>query len=111
MAILPPTEVLPLASLVTPKAHGVASHVLARSAAGNITLFAFDAGEEMGEHTVPFDVLVLTLEGELILVIDDREIRTAPQTVVLVPGHVPYAVRADAAARMLLIALRDSPAS
>jgi len=50
-----------LDALVTPTAQGIASRVLARTAAGNITLFAFDAGEELSEHTAPFDALVLTL--------------------------------------------------
>ena len=48
---LQPGEVLALDALVTPTAKGIASRVLARSAAGNITLFAFDAGEELAEHT------------------------------------------------------------
>jgi quercetin dioxygenase-like cupin family protein len=41
--------------------------VLARTAAGNITLFAFDAGEELSEHTAPFDALVLTLARSALL--------------------------------------------
>ena len=58
---LPPGELLALDVLVTPTDRGIASRVLARTAAGNITLFAFDAGEELSEHTAPFDALVLTL--------------------------------------------------
>jgi quercetin dioxygenase-like cupin family protein len=72
---LPPAEALPLASLVTPTAQGIASRVLARTASGNITLFAFDAGEELSEHTAPFDALVLTLDGALTLTIGGREVR------------------------------------
>ena len=61
---LQPGELLALDTLVTPTAQGIASRVLARTAAGNITLFAFDAGEELSEHTAPFDALVLTLVRE-----------------------------------------------
>jgi quercetin dioxygenase-like cupin family protein len=82
--------------------------VLARTAAGNITLFAFDAGEELSEHTAPFDALALTVYGALILTIGGTEVRTAPQTIVLMPANVPHAVRAAEASRMLLIMLRDS---
>ena len=67
---LPPAEAFPLDSLVTPTEKGIASRVLARTAGGNVTLFAFDAGEELSEHTAPFDALVLTLDGALTL--DDR---------------------------------------
>jgi hypothetical protein len=60
-------ELFELDGLVTPTPQGIASRVLARTAAGNITLFAFDAGEELSEHTAPFDALVLTLSGSLAL--------------------------------------------
>ena len=67
---------------------------MARTAAGNITLFAFDAGEELSEHTTPFDALVLTLSGSLVLTIGGKEVRTAPQTIVRLPANVPHAVQA-----------------
>lgn len=107
---LPPGELFALDGLVTPTAQGIASRVLARTAGGNITLFAFDADEELSEHTAPFDALVLTLSGGLALTIGGRELRTTPQSVVLMPANVPHAVRATEPARMLLIMLRE-PAS
>lgn len=105
---LTPGELFTLDSLVTPTAQGIASRVLARTAAGNITLFAFDAGEELSEHAAPFDALVLTVSGALVLTIGGVEVRTAPQTIVLMPANVPHAVRATEASRMLLIMLRDA---
>ena len=103
---LPPGELFALDDLVTPTSHGIASRVLARTAAGNITLFAFDAGEELSEHTAPFDALVLTLSGSLVLTIGGHEVRTRPQSVALMPANVPHAVRATESSRMLLIMLR-----
>src|SRR5688500_17654859 len=96
-----------LDALVSPTPHGIASRVLASTAAGNITLFAFDAGEELSEHTAPFAALLLTLSGGLVLTIGGQEVPAAPQTIVLMPAHVPHAVRATAASRMLLIMLRE----
>jgi quercetin dioxygenase-like cupin family protein len=107
---LPAGELFSLDALVSPTAQGIASRVLARSAAGNITLFAFDAGEELSEHTAPFDALVLTLSGALTLTIGGRDVGTTPQTLVRMPANVPHAVRATAVSRMLLIMLRE-PAS
>jgi quercetin dioxygenase-like cupin family protein len=104
---LPPGELFSLDGLVTPTAHGIASRVLARTAAGNITLFAFDADEELSEHTAPFDALVLTLSGALTLTIGGRDVRTTPQTMVLMPANVSHAVRAEEPSRMLLIMLRE----
>jgi quercetin dioxygenase-like cupin family protein len=96
-----------LDALVAPTAHGIASRVLARTAAGNITLFAFDAGEELAEHTAPFDALALTVSGAMVLTIGGVDVPTAPQTIVLMPANVAHAVRAVEASRMLLIMLRD----
>ena len=103
---LVPGEVFTLDSLITPTAHGIASRVLARSAAGNITLFAFDNGEELSEHTAPFDALVLTLSGSFTVTIGGVSVRTEPQSLVLMPANVPHAVRATEASRMLLVMLR-----
>jgi quercetin dioxygenase-like cupin family protein len=101
-------QLFSLDSLITPTSHGISSRVLARAAAGNVTLFAFDAGEELSEHTAAFEALALTLTGALVMTIGGTEVRAAPQTIVLMPAGVPHAVRAVEASRMLLIMLRES---
>jgi quercetin dioxygenase-like cupin family protein len=101
-------ELFALDALVTPTVQGIASRVLARSAGGNVTLFAFDAGEELSEHKAPFDALVVTLSGALTVTIGGTPVTTAPQTVVLMPADVPHAVHAIEPSRMLLIMLRGS---
>ena len=104
---LPPAEALPLDSLITPTKQGIASRVLARTAGGNITLFAFDAGEELAEHSAPFDALVMALDGALVLTIGGKPVQAAPGTIVLMPAAVPHAVYASEPSRMLLIMLRE----
>ena len=103
-------EALRLADLIAPTERGIASRVLAKNGGGNVTLFAFDAGEGLSEHTAPFDALVLVLEGALTLTIGGQPVAATPDTVVLMPGHVPHAVDATVASRMLLIMLRDPKA-
>jgi len=103
---LPPAEVLLLQSLVTPTVRGIASRVLAKSAAGNLTLFAFDAGEGLTEHSSPFDALVMVLDGALTLTIGGTPLRATPGTIVRMPANVPHAVDASEPARMLLLMLR-----
>ncbi len=107
---LTPGKLFTLDALVTPTEQGIASRVLARTGGGTITLFAFDAGEELSEHTAPFDALVLTLSGALVLTIGGVDVSTAPQTIVLMPANVPHAVRAVEASRMLLRMLRPAAA-
>jgi quercetin dioxygenase-like cupin family protein len=102
-----PARALALATLVNPTANGIASRVLARTGGGNVTLFAFDAGQGLEEHTSPFDALVLVLEGALALRIGGEEVRGTPGTIVRMPGGVPHALEAPEPTRMLLIMLRE----
>jgi quercetin dioxygenase-like cupin family protein len=109
--VLPPAEVISLQSLITPTEQGIASRILAKSSGGNLTLFAFDTGQGLTEHTSPFDALVLVLEGSVTLTIGGSPVRAAPGTVVRMPAGVPHALDAPEACRMLLIMLRDLSAS
>ena len=105
---IPAGEAHALADLIAPTPHGIASRVLARTSGGNLTLFAFDAGETLSEHTTPFDALVMVLEGALSLTIGGAKVAAAPGTIVRMPANVPHAVEAVTAARMLLIMLKDA---
>ena len=107
-AQIPPSEALRVAELITPTAHGIASRVLAKTSGGNVTLFAFDAGEGLSEHTTPFDALVLVVEGSLTLTIGGTPVHAVPGTIVRMPAGVPHAVDATAASKMLLVMLRET---
>jgi len=107
---LPAAEALPLHALLSETPHGIASRVLAKASGGSLTLFAFDAGEGLTEHTTPFDALVLVLEGALTLTIGGTPVLAEPGTIVRMPAAVPHAVQAEQPARMLLVMLRDQPA-
>ena len=103
---LPPGEPLSLDSLITPTAHGIASRILGKAAGGNMTLFAFDEGQGLTEHTSPFDAFVLVLDGALRLTIGGTLVRATPGTIVRMPADIPHAVDAPEACRMLLIMLK-----
>lgn len=105
--MIPPAEALALQSLVTATEQGIASRVLAKTTGGNVTLFAFDAGQGLTEHTSPFDALVMVLEGALTLTIGGKPVRATPGTLVRMPADVPHGIDAPEPARMLLIMLRD----
>lgn len=107
---IPAAEALFLADLIAPAEHGIASRVLAKNGGGSITLFAFDAGEGLSEHTTPFDALVLTLEGTLRLTIGGQAVSATPGTIVRLPADLPHAVDTVVASRMLLIMLREPKA-
>ena len=107
-AIIPPSQALVLADLIAMPDHGIASRVLSKTSGGNVTLFAFDAGEGLSEHTAPFDALVLVIDGSLKLTIGGANVDASPGTIVRLPARVPHAVDAVAASRMLLIMLRET---
>ena len=60
-ATIPAAEALRLNDLIAPTDRGIASRVLAKTGGGNVTLFAFDAGEGLTEHTTPYDALARML--------------------------------------------------
>ena len=105
---IPESTALPLQTLVTPTPHGIASRILSKTNGGSVTLFAFDAGEGLTEHTAPFDALVVVLDGRLLLTIGGVEVVATPGTVVRMPAGVPHAVDAPEASRMLLTMLRGA---
>ena len=105
--MIPPAEALPLPSLITPTEQGIASRILGKTSGGSLTLFAFDAGRGLTEHTSPFDAFVLVLEGWLTLTIGGSPVQARPGTIVRMPAHMPHALEAPEPCRMLLIMLRD----
>src|SRR4029450_4008158 len=93
-ATIPPAKALPLHSLTTLTEQGIASRVLAKTSGGNLTLFAFHAGQGLAEHRSPFDALVLVLEGTLTLTSGGTAVRATPGTIVRMPADVAHAVDA-----------------
>lgn len=108
---IPPAEALPLPELITATPHGIASRILSKNGGGSLTLFAFDAGQGLSEHTAPFDAIVMVLDGRLALTIGGKEVMAAAGTIVRMPANVPHAVDAPEPARMLLTMLREPKAS
>jgi quercetin dioxygenase-like cupin family protein len=87
----------------------IVSRVLAKSTGGNVTLFAFDRGQGLSEHTAPFDALVQVVDGTLDLTIGGHEVRLRAGEIVRMPADVPHALQAAEASRMVLTMLRDQP--
>ena len=100
-------EALSLSALITPTEGGIASRVLAKTSGGNLTLFVFDAGQGLTEHTSPFEAFVMVLEGACTLTIGGTPVRATPGTVVRMPADVPHALEAIETTRLLLVMLRE----
>ena len=97
----------PLAGLVDYQEGSIVSRTLLKRAAGNVTLFAFDRGQELSEHTTPHDALLMCVEGTAETYIQDEQRRLAAGDLILLPANVPHAVRASERFKMLLIMIRQ----
>lgn len=103
---LPPSTVHSLLGLVAYGEGAVVSRTLVAGAAGTVTLFAFDAGQELSEHSAPFDALAQVLEGEADITIAGISHRVGAGELVLMPANVPHALSAPVAFKMLLTMIR-----
>ena len=97
-----------LKDLVAVADGAIVSRVLAKAGGGNVTLFAFDGGQGLSEHTAPFDALVQVVDGTMELTIGGTPVVVGSGEISLMPADVPHAVRAVEASRMLLTMLRGS---
>ena len=95
-----------LAALVAYGAGAVVSRTLAENEVGTLTLFAFDAGQGLSEHSVPFDAIVQILDGQAELTIGGEPVTAAAGQMVLMPANVPHAVKAPQRFKMLLTMFR-----
>ena len=97
-----------LASLVEYQAGSVVSREVVRKPTGTVTVFAFDAGQGLSEHTAPFDAVVQVLDGEVMLTIGGKEIPAVAGETVLMPANVPHSLHATQPFKMLLTMIRGS---
>lgn len=101
-----PGQAHALADLVAYQPGSIVSRTLYRGATGTLTLFAFDQGQALSEHTAPFDAFVLVLDGEAEVTVGGTPTRARAGDLVLMPGGTPHAVSAPARFKMLLVMFR-----
>jgi quercetin dioxygenase-like cupin family protein len=104
---LPAAEALALTGLVNYQDGSVVSRTLVAKPTGTVTLFAFDEGQSLSEHTAPFDALVQMVEGEAEITIAGKPVRAAAGELVLMPANQPHALKALSRFKMLLTMIRS----
>ena len=106
MSTAPKAEVLTLSEMVSYQDSSVVSRQITKAEAGNVTLFAFDEGQELSEHTAPFDALVYVVEGKAEIVISGKSFQLDSGDAIIMPANEPHAVRAPGPFKMLLTMIR-----
>lgn len=97
-----------LTDLIDYQARSVVSQTLVKARTGTVTVFAFDAGEGLSEHTAPFDALLFVVEGRATVRIGSEEHAMSGGDIILLPASAPHAVQAVDRFKMLLIMIRDN---
>ena len=95
-----------LPDLIDYQEGSVVSRTIVDKEAGTITLFAFDEGQGLSEHTAPFDALVYNLDGEVEVTISGKAVRLKKGEMVIMPANEPHALQAVSPFKMLLIMIR-----
>jgi quercetin dioxygenase-like cupin family protein len=99
-------QVVEACGLVQYQQGAIVSRTLIKKPTGTVTLFAFDKGQELSEHTAPFDALAHVLDGETEITISGKPLQLAAGQMVLMPANQPHAVRATARFKMMLVMVR-----
>lgn len=95
-----------LKDLVEYQDGSVVSREIVTKKTGTVTLFAFDQGQGLSEHTAPFDATVVCLDGEVEVSISDKLVHLKAGEMVIMPAHEPHSLKAAKKFKMLLIMIR-----
>jgi quercetin dioxygenase-like cupin family protein len=99
-------KVLTMTDLVAYQAGSVVSKTVLDKTIGTITLFAFDAGEGLSEHTAPYDAFVQVIDGEAEVTIAGALHMVQAGQILIMPANQPHALRAAKRFKMLLVMIR-----
>jgi quercetin dioxygenase-like cupin family protein len=95
-----------MADLVVYQAGSVVSRVILKQGTGNVTVFAFDRGQGLSEHTTPFDALVHILDGAAEITVGGTPHDLRAGEMILMPASIPHALKANERFKMALTMIR-----
>jgi quercetin dioxygenase-like cupin family protein len=100
-------QALNMSGLVDYQEGSVVSRTLIDKKTGTVTLFAFDKGQALSEHTAPFDALVNIIDGEAEIIISGNEHRVKKGEMIIMPAGEPHALKAVEKFKMVLVMIRS----
>jgi quercetin dioxygenase-like cupin family protein len=100
-------EVQSLARCVDYQEGSVVSREILKKQTGTLTVFAFDQGQGLSEHTAPFDALVNVIDGEAEILVDGQRHIVRADEFIILPANVPHALKAEVKFKMLLVMLKS----
>lgn len=103
----PPSKILSFNDLVEYSQDGVISKQVIKAQTGNVTLFSFDLGQGLSEHSAPFDALVQIIEGNARITIGGEPFELIANQSIIMPANIPHALYAVSAFKMILTMIRS----
>ncbi|MGD0078775.1 MAG: cupin domain-containing protein [Sedimentisphaerales bacterium] len=95
-----------LSALINYADNSIVSKTIIDKPVGTITLFAFDKGQKLSEHTAPYDAVVQIIEGSASLTIGGKSSTVCTGQIIVMPANIPHAVVAKEKFKMMLIMIR-----
>lgn len=96
-----------LTDLINYQNNSIVSKEIIKGENGNITVFAFDEGEGLSEHTAPFDVLIHAIEGEAEIMISRKKHNLKEGDIIILPANEPHSVKAVKRFKMMLVMIKN----
>ncbi|NQT95585.1 MAG: cupin domain-containing protein [Candidatus Omnitrophica bacterium] len=101
------SQALSLSSLIDYQDASVVSKTIISKSSGTVTLFAFDKGQGLSEHTAPFDALVYIVDGTSTITISGKKMRSKTGDIIVMPANKPHALKAIERFKMLLVMIKN----
>jgi quercetin dioxygenase-like cupin family protein len=102
-----PAKVFDLPELIEYQTEAIVSRTLIKQSTGTVTLFAFDADQELSEHTAPFDAMIQICEGEAEITISGKLHHLSAGQIIIMPAGKPHAVKAVKSFKMMLTMIKE----
>lgn len=99
--------VLKIKEMIAYQEGSIVSKEIIKKTSGTVTMFAFDQGQGLSEHTAPFDALVHVLDGEVEIAISGEPYRLSEGEMIIMPGGKPHALKALKRFKMMLVMVRS----
>lgn len=101
------SQALDLQSIIEYQTNAVVSSEIMNKKTGTVTVFAFDQGQGLSEHTAPFDAFVYIIDGAAEITISGKKYLLKAGEMIIMPAHEPHAVKASKRFKMLLVMIKS----
>ena len=100
-------KALKLADLTSYQKGSIVSREIINKKTGTVTVFAFDKGEGLSEHTAPFDALVYIIDGEAKIIVSGKQHTVKKNEMIIMPANKPHSLKAVKKFKMLLVMIKS----